>query len=304
MARIITGTLAAASLGILLFADDGGASKPAAASRKVFTKENYKQHIDTTLKERIGDRKFEVLVEAPFVVIGDASRASVEKFSIQTVRWAVRLLRKDFFECDPREILEIWLFKDKESYEKNAVEIFNDRPSTPYGYYSSAHGAMIMNIATGGGTLVHEIVHPFVEADFPDCPSWLNEGLGSLFECCHEVDGHIFGMPNWRLPALQEALKSADDSNKNRAMPFDAFTALSSAEFYNDTTGLHYSQARYLCYYLQEKGLLRKFYKDFRAARATDPTGYKTLCAALGNRDMKKFFGEWSAFTLALREDR
>ena len=24
-----------------------------------------------------------------------------------------------------------------------------------------------MNISTGGGTLVHEIVHPFIEANFP-----------------------------------------------------------------------------------------------------------------------------------------
>ena len=35
-----------------------------------------------------------------------------------------------------------------------------------------------MNISTGGGTLVHEIVHPFIEANFPACPPWLNEGLG------------------------------------------------------------------------------------------------------------------------------
>ena len=39
-----------------------------------------------------------------------------------------------------------------------------------------------MNIATGGGTLVHEIVHPFMAANFEQCPSWFNEGLGSLYE--------------------------------------------------------------------------------------------------------------------------
>ena len=25
---------------------------------------------------------------------------------------------------------------------------------------------------TGGGTLVHEIVHPFLRANFPECPAW------------------------------------------------------------------------------------------------------------------------------------
>jgi len=57
--------------------------------------------------------------------------------------------------------------KDAASYEKNTLLLFKEKPSTPYGYYSSTHKALIMNIATGGGTLVHEIVHPFVEANFP-----------------------------------------------------------------------------------------------------------------------------------------
>jgi len=28
--------------------------------------------------------------------------------------------------------------------------------------------------------LVHEIVHPFMRANFPECPAWFNEGLASL----------------------------------------------------------------------------------------------------------------------------
>jgi hypothetical protein len=56
--------------------------------------------------------------------------------------------------------LSLWLFKDKTSYETHVREIFHDSPTTPFGYYSPAHRALIMNIATGGGTLVHEIVHP------------------------------------------------------------------------------------------------------------------------------------------------
>jgi hypothetical protein len=79
---------------------------------------------------------------------------------------------------------------------------FQSKPTTPYGYYSSTHKALVMNISTGGGTLVHEIVHPFIEANFPNCPAWLNEGLGSLYEQCGEVDGHIHGYTNWRLPGI------------------------------------------------------------------------------------------------------
>ncbi len=65
-----------------------------------------------------------------------------------------------------------------------------------------------MDISTGGGTLVHEIVHPFIEANFPNCPPWLNEGLGSLYEQSGEVQGRIHGFTNWRLHGLQADIKA------------------------------------------------------------------------------------------------
>ncbi|MBI3723219.1 hypothetical protein HY251_04585, partial [bacterium] len=130
-------------------------------------------------RARLGEdaKGFAIVIEPPFVVLGDEPIERVRSRSAHTVRWAVTKLKQDYFEKDPDEILEVWLLKDKESYERNAKRVFGDTPTTPYGYYSHAHKALIMNIATGGGTLVHEIVHPYVAANFPDCPTWLNEGL-------------------------------------------------------------------------------------------------------------------------------
>ena len=158
---------------------------------------------------------------------------------------------------------------------------------------------MFMNIATGGGTLVHEIVHPYVEADLDGAaPAWLNEGLGSLFEASGERDGHIVGSTNWRLPALQRALQ------KGQVGTFRALTAMSDHAFYEEDRGTNYAQARYLMYYLQETGRLRSFYRAFREARATDPTGYATLVAALGAPDMASFEREWRQMVLGLRFER
>ena len=39
-----------------------------------------------------------------------------------------------------------------------------------------------MNIGPGPGTLSHELVHPYMEANFPNVPAWFNEGLASLYE--------------------------------------------------------------------------------------------------------------------------
>jgi hypothetical protein len=246
------------------------------------------------LKTKLKGRGFTVLIERPFVVVGDEPEATVKQRTQDIVKGTVERLKKDYFTKDPQNILEIWLFKDDASYRKHAKEFFNDEPDTPYGYYSSSNKALIMNIATGGGTLVHEIVHPFMEANFPACPAWFNEGLGSLYEQSGEVDGHIHGFTNWRLPGLQKGIKT------KIVPPFKRLTAMSDAEFYREDTGTNYAQARYLCYYLQQKKLLTKFYKDFSANYKTDPTGYKTLQDVMGERDMNAFQRKWEAFILKL----
>jgi len=238
---------------------------------------------------------FTIVPEPPFVVIGDEAPAVVRARAEQTVRWAVERLKALYFEKDPPGMLDIWLFKDKASYERHAREIFGEEPTTPFGYCSPAHGALIMNIATGGGTLVHEIVHPFMAANFPACPAWFNEGLGSLYEQSAERTGRIVGLTNWRLEGLQKAVRAG------RVPSFETLTAMSDRAFYTEDKGTNYAQARYLCYYLQEQGLLEKFYHEFRAAAAEDPTGCETLKRVLGEADMAAFKKRWEAWVLGLR---
>lgn len=255
---------------------------------------DYRAHV-AALRKKLPHRDFHIVVEPPFVVVGDESRRTVERRAAGTVKWAVDLLKKDYFPKDPDHIIDVWLFKDKNSYRKHVHQLWKEVPHTPFGWYSPRHRALIMNISTGGGTLVHEIVHPFVAANFPDCPAWFNEGLGSLYEQCRETDGKITGLTNWRLAGLQEAIR------EDRVPSFRTLTATTDDEFYTKDRGTNYAQARYLCYYLQEKRLLRKYYKAFHKARKTDPSGYKTLEKVLGARDMSAFQKEWQEFVLRLR---
>ena len=263
------------------------------------TDTDYARHVNelkTRIEDKLQSNEFSIVIQRPFVVVGDESEATVRQRSEDTVKWAVDRLKQDFFTKDPNEILEVWLFRDEKSYRKNARLMFGDEPSTPYGYYSTSHKALIMNIGTGGGTLVHEIVHPFVEANFPACPSWLNEGLGSLYEQCGEVAGHIHGYTNWRLPGLQKAI------SENRVTTFKTLMEMDSGAFYNDDRGVNYAQARYLCYYLQQKGLLVKFYREFVRNQSSDPSGYKTLKRILGERDMTAFQARWEKYVLGLQQ--
>lgn len=255
---------------------------------------DYARHI-RQLNKKIPGSGFTVVIQPPFVVIGDDSPERVRRVAQQTVKWAVDKLKEAYFEKDPEEILDIWLFRDADSYQKHCRSLFGESPTTPYGFYSHEHRALVMNIATGGGTLVHEIVHPFVAANFPRCPAWFNEGLGSLYEQSGEVNGRIHGYTNWRLAGLQEAIR------KNRVSSFERLCSTTDHQFYNDVKGTNYAQARYLCYYLQQQGLLQTFYRRFRAGQQQDPTGYKTLRAVLGRDDMQAFEREWEAFVLKLR---
>lgn len=259
-----------------------------------FTEAEFARHV-SRLKGKLPSREFSILVQPPFVVVGDEPRDDLRRHAEGTVKWAVDRLKQDFFTKDPKEILDIWLFKDEASYRKHTRLLFGEDPGTPYGYYSSRHKALIMNIATGGGTLVHEIVHPFIEANFPACPAWFNEGLGSLYEQCGEVDGHIHGFTNWRLPGLQRAIRAGEVPS------FKTLLEMNGQTFYGEDKGVNYAQARYLCYYLQEQGLLTKFYREFLAAQKHDPSGYKTLQKVLGERDMDAFQEKWEKFVLGLR---
>jgi hypothetical protein len=256
--------------------------------------DDYEQHV-AALRERLGDRlgPISIRVEAPFVVVGDTNDATLARES-RTVRWAADHLEHDFFGHRPAKILDVYLFHGARSYEHGVETLTGSAPDTPYGFYSKTHGGLFMNIATGGGTLVHELVHPYVEADFPDAPPWLNEGLGSLFEQSAERDGHIVGLTNWRLAGLQKALARG-------AVPsFRTLAAMNADAFYDDDSGVHYATARYLLFYLQDRGIVREFYRAFRAARSQDPTGYATLVATLGEKDMDSFRARWEKFVSGL----
>jgi hypothetical protein len=253
-----------------------------------FSPADYAQHV-MKLKDKLG-KGFQVAIEPPFVVISNGSDRQRS-----TVRWAVTMLKRDFFAGDPDRILDVWLMEDAASYERVAKRLTGEDADTPYGFYSPSAGALIMNIATGGGTLVHEIVHPFMDSNFPSVPPWYNEGLGSLYEQSGEEDGHIVGYTNWRLAGLQRAIQ------RGILPQFPSLLAMNSKQFYHEDTADNYAQSRYLLYYLQQQKLLVKFHREFFRSRKSDPTGVNTLKKILGEEDLGAFQKRWEKWVMTLR---
>lgn len=246
------------------------------------------------LEAKLGGQGFTVVVEPPFVVIGDEAPATVKHHATGILHWSIRLLEAEYFKARPNKLIEIWLFRNERTYRKGARKFFGDAPDTPYGYYSSEHDAMVMNIGPGAGTLVHEVVHPFMEANFPDGPAWFNEGLASLYERPSEKHGHIVGLPNWRLPNLKKQIK-------DRTLPeLGKMLGTTRDEFY-DAAFDAYAYARYLLLYLQEQGKLTEFYETFAAGKK-DPTGKAALEAVLGE-NLESFEPRWRKWAVALKGD-
>ena len=232
-------------------------------------------------------------VEAdPWLVVGDEPAARVAS-RVETVGWATAALRHQFDFADPEAVWTIWLFADDASYRHHARVLFDDEPTTPYGYATADHNALVMNIATGGGTMIHEMVHPMLHASFPAVPAWFNEGLASLYEQCSADGEGIRGELNWRLPGLQKGIAEGWLPPLSWLMSLDAHT------FYSEDPGTNYGQARYLLYYLQQHGLLLEYYAAIKA----QPEGTTALQAVLGVPSVADWERDvWRPYVLSLRE--
>jgi hypothetical protein len=268
----------------------------AAVYPSLATAEPSKKELDARadeLKQKLDGQGYTVLVEPPFVVVGDGSAAQVKRIATGFLRDKVHMLEKDYFTKRPDKLLEVWLFSNEKSFRKGAKKFFNDTPDTPYGYYSPESNALIMNVS-GLGTLSHELVHPYMEANFPDVPSWFNEGLASLYEYPGERKGHIIGHVNWRLPNLKKEIRAGTLPSLIQLL------GTTRNEFYEADWDA-YAQARYLMYYLQEKDKLREFYTKFLADKK-DLTGRAALEEVLGE-DLASFDPKWRKWVLAITGD-
>jgi hypothetical protein len=268
---------------------------PAFAASAPKPVEKKAQELLAKWKSRFDAEKFNYVVAGPFVIAGNGSKARIERYRDQTILAAARALHTMFFDAEPAEPVLILLFESAEPYGRLAKKWFDDDEVPHYGFYRRRENVMLMNVGTGTGTLVHELVHALIAPDFPNVPDWLNEGLGSLFEQCSIGRDHrtIIGHENWRLPALKQAIRK-DELRSLREM-------IEDENFYGAPhVGMNYAHARYLLMYLQEKDLLTAYYERFRDNVADDPTGLKTLEDVAAPRGLDVFEREWRAWVMTL----
>lgn len=247
---------------------------------------------EAQMRRQLGD-DFRYGRSEMFVCAGDMDKDTFNDIVQGTIGTGAKLLWKQYFVKHPTYPIRVYLFSDEKTYRACAKKLFDDTDVSYYGYYKPDEQALVMNIGTGMGTLVHEMVHALMEPDFPDAPTWFSEGLASLYEQCNYTRDGLVGLVNWRLPVLREGLK-----NKT-TLPLTTLVATDRDQFLDKNLGVHYAQARYFCQYMQERTLLKGFYKAYRDGYAKDPTGRKTLEKTFG-KSLPEVEKDWLVWVATL----
>jgi hypothetical protein len=272
------------------------ATKPATRQ----TVEQKTRALHDAWRDRLEAERFNAVEAGPFLIAGNGTPAQLAAYRDGTILAAEASLRTMYFAKPLEEPVLILLFETEGPYKRLAKKWFDEADVPHFGFYRPWDRCMLMNVGTGTGTLVHELVHALIAPDFPAVPDWFNEGLASLYEQSQIAQDKrsITGLVNWRLPALQKAI--ADGTLR----PIAEMAA--DDDFRNaERTGLNYAHARYVMLYLQEKGLLRRYYSAFRDAHKDDPDGMKTLRKVVGeDKPFEQWEREWKAWVMTLGAGR
>ena len=230
-----------------------------------------------------------------FVVAGPGAPGTVD-----FIRRTLAAYFHGRFDKRPARAISVYMFASAAPYEAYCKTSIGEACFSPFGFYLPSRRLIVMNAGPGIGTLSHELVHPIVETDFPDAPTWLDEGIASLFEApvlARSREGaEIHGAKNWRWPRLVAALGTKAEKDEVR---LDALFGMSNTRFRGDAERLHYASARYVCQWLDARGQLWPFYRAWRDGKASDPTGEKSFLAVTGKtpRDANE---EWTAWVKRL----
>jgi hypothetical protein len=227
-------------------------------------------------KRELGSRTRTQIVDGVFVVVGDTSGTAL-------MESALVAYFNGRFDRRPQEAVSVYLFASTERYQAYCRDHLGmSRCASDYGAYYPHLRRIVMNSGLGLGTLTHELVHPIIETDFPNAPSWLNEGIASLYEApVIPRPGQIHGRKNWRYPRLLSAL---GDKQKQALVSSERLflTLIEFREFHGEHEALNYAFARYFCQWLDAQNKLWPFYRTWRDNYASDRGGLKAFAEVTG----------------------
>lgn len=237
--------------------------------------------IEEALADRLGVSRDRMAAFDPFLVLSMETDQTPDSHYRKGIKDFYRFFRSHYFSHAPKRWITVLVAERPYPLVDATRRLYPSVGLPQYapflGYYNPSDNLIM---ATGGragyGTLLHEMVHALMAADFPNAPAWLNEGLASLYERTQWRNSTLHGLPNWRMDGMQES-----KVHSIQELAEDA-----------PQVGLHsreIAEYRLLLLYLDELGLLDDLYKKVR----DDPMGF-SLTTALD--DMQVTESGWRDF--------
>lgn len=160
-------------------------------------------------------------------------------------------------------------------------------------YFMPIDNSIVAWVNTGGGTLIHEMVHALLENEYKHAPQWINEGMASLYEEVSDGDP----INNYRLIYIQRLMLENKVCIK--------WTDLANIENYTEINETNYNlfcaYSRYFCKFIYDtygQKTLSDLYKTMRDANITDATQQKTQIVTSLNKSEANIQLEWQNYLM------
>lgn len=219
-----------------------------------------------------------------FVIFSNLEPELTYKLIQNDIKNTVTTMQNFYTQKSPDSVTAVFLFNDFNSYKDFSVKTIdlNADDLSLYGFYKISMNTIAVRYLSWKGSLSHEVTHAMIQPDFPEVPSWFNEGMAALHEYGKFINGKLITSFSWRIISLRQAFK------ENSYIPLRTLMETNDEEFYSERPSYHYAQSCYLLMYLQDKGLLVEYYKLFRGSYEDDRTGITQLESVL-NMPLEKF---------------
>ncbi len=216
---------------------------------------------------------FSVIKFKYFVIFSDLGENLTYSLVDNDIRNTIECMKNNYSETLPGELTPIIIFKDFDRYKQFVLSNYDipENDVSPYGFYKISKNVIVIRYVSWKGSLMHEITHRFLRSDFPDIPSWFDEGFAAFHEKSSFKNGVLQGEFSWRIISIRRAF----DENKYTGLK--TLMGTNDEELYGKRSTFYYAQARYLLMYLQERGLLDDYYTLFKSTYHKDETGITQL---------------------------
>ncbi len=238
-------------------------------------------------------RHVQSIALAPYIVAGDLEKSTLERILYERILPCAGALHLEYFDRRPHAPVTILLCSQEATYHRLTATLYGRSRGSIYGFYRPSTRTLVINLAAGEGTIIHELTHALIDFDCPNLPIWINEGIASLYEECRLVEtpngARLLPAVNWRLERLKQSIQDHSIRSTRELMLLESMVG-------DEQESLNYAHARYFCMYLNELGLLSEFYqlvRDNPAGAHGGKTALEQLFSQLSLYGLERDFQEW-----------